>query len=597
MKPPRTTALGLARTPESVALWRAVQWVAIAFLLAMGVVMSLDLANARRDDPFKSHQLKSLKDQLRDAPKSDALKQQIRDMDLRLRERHFRRLTRMRSGAWLMTLGGALLAYAAGRSKADSRSFDFLRQKAAPDAGAMRRRAATALGAVGVSGAAAAVFLVWLGAVGAKSPIPGTVGQVDKLLGIGAEPAAPDCASESELNKSWPRFRGPGGNGIALSGKAPASWGGEPGQGVLWKNPSPVSGFNSPIVFGGFIYFSGGDASGVEVVCLRLSDGQLAWRKAIEATVVGEHVEIPESTGYAPSTMATDGRRVYAIFANGVAGAFTMDGKPAWAKSFGPLHNAYGHAISLAAWRDRLIVQLDQGESGEGRSVLYALDGRTGRPVWQKPRTVGASWASPIVIEAAGKPQIITLSVPWVISHSAETGAELWRADCLNGEVTPSPVFAGGKVVVPSPSDRIMALRPDGKGDVSKSHIEWSFDEDIPDVTSPVSNGELLFFVTTSGLLTCVDMKDGKRVWNHDFAFDCHASPAIADGKLYQLGQEGSVVVIEASREFKELFRVKMPDSFHASPAFAEETVILRGMTNIWRVGAALAAKQGGQSD
>ena len=184
--------------------------------------------------------------------------------------------------------------------------------------------------------------------------------------------------------------------------------------------------------------------------------------------------EVPESTGYAASTMATDGRRVYVIFANGDCAAFTLEGKPAWSKSFGALKNPYGHATSLATWQDRLIVQLDQGDSEDNKSKLYALDGRTGQIVWQRPRKVGASWATPIVIEAAGKAQVITLAVPCVIAYAATDGAELWRVEGLNGEITPSPVFAGGLLFVASPSEKLLAIRPDGQGDVTKTHVVWT---------------------------------------------------------------------------------------------------------------------------
>ena len=300
------------------------------------------------------------------------------------------------------------------------------------------------------------------------------------------------------------------------------------------------------------------------------------------------------STGYAASTMATDGRRVYVIFANGDCAAFTLDGKPVWAKAFGALKNPYGYATSLATWQDRLIVLLDQGEPEDGLSKLYALDGRTGRVVWERPRKVGASWASPIVIEAAGKPQVITLAVPWVISYNAKDGTELWRVNGLNGEITPSPVFAGGLVFVPSPSEKLFAIRPDGMGDVTKTHVAWTTEDNVPDVTSPVSNGELVFDLTTGGMLSCLDAKDGKKLWEHDFDMECHASPSVAGSRLYVIGLKGTAVVVEAGRQFKELFRTEMGDMFHASPAFAADRMFLRGVTNVWCMGSRSERGEGG---
>jgi outer membrane protein assembly factor BamB len=284
--------------------------------------------------------------------------------------------------------------------------------------------------------------------------------------------------------------------------------------------------------------------------------------------------------------MATDGRRVYVIFATGEVAAFTLDGKLVWAKSFGPLKNPYGHATSLLAWQDRLIVLLDQGESEEGRSKLYALDGKTGQVVWQTPRKVGCSWDTPIIAEVSGQPQVIALAIPWAISYGAKDGAELWRAECMSGEVTPSPVFAGGLVIVPSPSDKLLAIRPDGHGEVTKTHVAWSTEENVPDVTSPVGNGEFVFALTTTGVLTCFNGKDGKKLWEHDFEMEFHASPSIALNRVYLIAQKGAAIVTEAGAQFKELFRTDMPDVFHASPAFAPERIILRGTTNIWCLAA-----------
>jgi len=195
------------------------------------------------------------------------------------------------------------------------------------------------------------------------------------------------------------------------------------------------------------------------------------------------------------------------------------------------------------------------------------------------------SWASPIVFEAAGKAQVIALAVPWAISYAAKDGTELWRVEGLNGEITPSPIFAGGLVIVPSPSEKLLAIRPDGTGDVTKTHVVWTDEDNVPDVTSPTGDGELVFALTTGGMLTCFDAKDGKKVWDHDFDMECHSSPSLAGNRVYVIGLKGTAVVVEAARQFKELFRTDMADAFHASPAFAQDKIFLRGVTNVWCVG------------
>jgi outer membrane protein assembly factor BamB len=292
--------------------------------------------------------------------------------------------------------------------------------------------------------------------------------------------------------------------------------------------------------------------------------------------------------------MTTDGRRVYVMFANGDLAAFTLDGAPVWSKNLGVPKNTYGHSTSLATWQGRLIVQFDQGEGEPEGSKLLAFDGATGRLVWQTPRAVHASWASPIVVEAAGKPQIIALAVPWVMAYAATDGNEIWRVECLEGEICPSPVFAGGLVLAVSPNNKLNAIRPDGRGDVTKTHVAWGAEDNQPDVTSPTANGELLFTVTTPGVLTCFDVKDGKKLWEKELEMDFHASPSLVGSRLLLVSKKGVAIVFAAAREFKELARsAELGEEVHASPAFASGRMFIRGMKHLYCIGGGGTAPQG----
>ena len=578
--------------------WRMTAWVAGVFSVLVGLTMILGRLSIRAEDPLKSPQLKEYKEKLRLNPTDEQIKQRVRQLDLQLRQRYFRQLSRMGSGVYLLLGGVVVFVLAIKQGARCQRQLPMPQPK--PDASDQATRsAARARWSVAAGGAAIGGFLFIL-SLGLSGALPKRTAEVERLLGAGEtvgpgelhptdQAKASDAASPEELRQNWPRFRGADGGGVSMLTNAPVTWDPKTGAGIAWKVPVPASGFGSPIVWGDQVFLSGGDAKKREVFCLDGKTGQTLWRQPVASVPDGpaQAAEVPESTGYAASTMATDGRRVYVIFANGDCAAFTLEGKPAWSKSFGALKNPYGHATSLATWQDRLIVQLDQGDTEDNKSKLYALDGRTGQIVWQRPRKVGASWATPIVIEAAGKAQVITLAVPCVISYAATDGAELWRVECLNGEITPSPVFAGGLLFVASPSEKLLAIRPDGQGDVTKTHVVWTNEDNVPDVTSPTSNGELVFAVTTSGMLTCLDAKDGKKQWDHDFETECHASPSLAGGRLYLFSQKGTAVVVEAARQFKELFRTEMGDGFHASPAFAQDKIFLRGLTNVWCVGKA----------
>ncbi|HWH72028.1 MAG TPA: PQQ-binding-like beta-propeller repeat protein, partial [Candidatus Sulfotelmatobacter sp.] len=501
---------------------------------------------------------------------------------------YFRHLSQRALGVYFLLGGAGVFIVAIAQLSRGRKQLPLLLPKL-ESTGPTARMAKLSRWSVAASGIFLGALLFSL-SLGLTTPLPNNSAQIDKLLGTeadtGTAAAVPDAASPEELKLNWPSFRGVSG-GFSLLTNVPATWDAKTGAGIAWKTAAPTSGFNSPVVWGNRVFFSGGDAEKREVFCLDGKSGQLLWRQAV-ANVPGSPAqapEIPESTGYAASTMATDGRRVYVMFANGDVAALTLEGKPVWSKGFGALKNTYGYANSLCTWQDRLIIQLDQGDSEEGKSKLYALDGRTGKVVWQQPRKVGASWASPMVIEAAGKPQIIVLSVPWAIAYSATDGKELWRVECLNGEVTPSPAFAGGFVLVASPSEKLLAIRPDGQGDVTKTHVAWFNEDNVPDVTSPASNGELVFTVTTSGLLSCFDLKDGKKQWEHDLDMECHASPVMAGNRVYLFSQKGRVVVVEAARQYKELFRTEMEDGFHATPAFGPNGMVLRGLKDIWCVG------------
>jgi outer membrane protein assembly factor BamB len=564
--------------------------VAGIFSLAVGVAMIAGHFGARAEDPLKSPLLKEYKEKLRLSPADEPMKQRIRALDLQLRQRYFSQLSRTASGVCLLLGGLAVLVLATTQVARYQKSFPLPGLKSEDQEKAAR--AAAARWGVAAIGLIVGTLLLIM-SFGRTTALPRGPAEVAKLLGTDASPAAADAASPEELRRNWPSFRGVNGSGVCAFTNAPGAWNLKTGEGIAWKVPAPAIGFSSPIVWGDRVFFSGGNAVQREVICLNAQTGQTLWRQAVtNVPGTAQATEVPDSTGYAASTMATDGRRVYVIFANGDCAALTLEGKPVWAKSFGALRNAYGHATSLATWQDRLIVQLDQGEPDEGKSKLYALDGRTGRVVWERPRKVGGSWASPIVIEAAGKAQVIVLAVPWVIAYAAKDGAELWRVEGLNGEITPSAAFAGGLVFVPSPSEKMLAIRPDGSGDVTKTHVVWTNEDNVPDVTSPASNGDLVFALTTSGMLTCYDPKDGKKLWEHDFEMECHASPTLSGNRLYLLGQKGTAVVVEAARQFKELFRAEMGDAFHASPAFASDRIFLRGVTNVWCLGPVAAPKK-----
>jgi outer membrane protein assembly factor BamB len=417
--------------------------------------------------------------------------------------------------------------------------------------------------------------------LGAISRLPKSVAELDKLTGQGgADEANANPPTQAELQSNWPQFRGMNG------GRTTNELGVESAR-VIWKTPIPAPGFNSPVTWSNRVFISGGDATRREVFCFDTADGKALWRRAIE-NIPGAPApppEVPDATGCAAPTMATDGRRAFVLFGSGELAAVSFDGAVVWTKHLGVPKNPYGHATSLAIAPGKLIVQFEQDEGAPGGSKLLALDAATGRPIWERAKPTQATWASPIIAAAGGKLQIISLALPFVMSHALADGSELWRAELLAGEITPSPSFAGGLVIIVNPSGSLVGIRPDGTGDVGKSHLAWTVEENIPDVTSPVSDGEFVFTVTSMGGLACFDLKDGKLQWQRNLDLEVQSSPAIAGKNLLVLGTKGELVSFAVGREFKELGRVKLEDTFHASPAFEGGRLILRGATNLWCFG------------
>jgi len=389
-----------------------------------------------------------------------------------------------------------------------------------------------------------------------------------------------------EIKKNWPRFRGPGGLGICADTNVPAKWNGTTGEAILWKTKVPLPGHNSPIVWNDRVFVTGADPNTCEVFCFGALSGRLLWNRPVKSTPQGaEPIDVMEDTGYAASTAVTDGRRVCAIFATGDVGCFNFEGKELWTRNLGVPDSAYGYASSVDMYRNLVIIQYDQGAADDEISKLIALDTFTGRTVWETKRPVPNSWSSPIVIEVAAQPQIITCGDPCVIAYNPSNGTEIWRAKCLGGEIAPSPIYTAGLIIAIEPYATMVAIRPDGKGDVTKTHIAWKADESTPDISCPVSNGEFIFMLTTEGFLTCYKTADGTKLWEHELQKNFLASPSLVGNRLYMLSKKGVMYIAEAGAEYKELAKCQLGEECYASPAFMDGRIYIRAIKNLYCIG------------
>ena len=498
----------------------------------------------------------------------------IRQLDLEFRQHRIRRLDFSRKGGYLL-LGSIVIMLIAIKS-ADT----FKKKLPAP--GVPGDKDNEQLLQAKFSRWAVAAGLAVLGS-GALILAMGT----DIDFG-GTNGVSTSYPSFEQVSQNWPSFRGPEGLGIVAFTNIPDSWNGKSGEGILWKTKIPLHGNNSPVVWEDRVFLSGGNQNELKVFCYDTVSGKLLWTGEIESPHLKneeEPFEVMEDTGFAAPTLVTDGRRVYAIFVTGDIGAFDFNGKSVWTRSLGIPDSSYGYASSLAMYRNLVLIQYDQGGPEDGISRLIALDGVTGQTVWETKRPVPNSWSSPIVTKIGEQFQLITCADPWVIAYDPAKGKELWRVNCLYGDVAPSPIYANGLIYVVEPDARLIAIRADGQGDITETHIAWDNDEWGPSMCSPLSNGELVFLLASEGLLGCYKSLDGTKLYEQDLRENFTASPSLVGDKLYILTEEGVMLIIQVGPEYKELTKCELGEKCYATPAFVDGRIYIKGLENLYCIG------------
>ncbi|MGA2864584.1 MAG: PQQ-binding-like beta-propeller repeat protein [Verrucomicrobiota bacterium] len=403
-----------------------------------------------------------------------------------------------------------------------------------------------------------------------------------------AETGAPTWNPDRTNSKTfatleWPRFRGPGGLGRAAATNLPLSWDVSSGRGIIWKTEVPVTAPSSPVLWGKRLFLTGATPQKREVYCYDTETGRLQWRREILPAPGGPRPRLEELTKLmlAGATPVVDGQHVCAIFGTGDLACLTLDGEPVWSRSFGLPKNPYGHAASLDCWRNLLVIQLDQGEPDANSSKLIAVDIESGQTVWESRRPVPASWSTPYVARLAGRDQLITCGGSWVISYAPDSGTELWRAEFLGGEVVPSPIHAAGLVLAGAVDGKFVALRADGRGDVTKSHAVWAVEDDVPAICSPVATEQRVFLVNSDGRVLCYRMKDGVKLWEQDTGSHFQASPTIAGDRLYLLSDSGTMFILGTGERLELLGRAEVGQECVASPAFQPGRIYIRGKQDL----------------
>ncbi len=597
---PSASRCGETCARHDARTWWAVAGVGAALILVVGTLMLAGLPFRSTDEPWISGALAEAQAALRTEPKSAARKEAVRDLDLALRAAYFRRLDRNRLGAWVLLIGGGLaVAAALQASSADIRRTPWARDALeSREAGARPRRRAIVLAGMILVGAGAVVALQgWGRAIRDEAPEVrrASVGRPATALPArthtGATVAPPSAADRA---RTWPRFRGHEGAGLAVGFALPPRWNLKTRENVPWRVDLPLPGYNSPVVWEDRVFLTGGSKHQRLVFAIDAGTGAILWQRPLTpAGQTASTVEPPDQSGMAASTVTTDGTRVYAVFASGELGALDFQGALTWSRKVDFSHNGYGHASSLVIQDGLLLVQSDQGQADEAKSELLALNASTGAVRWRVSRPVGGSWATPLVAGEGTAAQVILAGDPLLMAYELSTGKELWRAAVLGGELAPSPVLAGDLVIASSPGHALLGVRWSNSADTATSRVVWKLASEVPDVPTPLVMEDLLITADTEGHVYCRESATGTKLWSAELELEIQASPIAVGDRVYLFAQSGTVVVLRASRTYEEVDRFETAEEIYATPAVAQGSLFLRTRQGLARIGgAALPGKE-----
>ncbi len=540
-----------------------------AFSLILFILLVFNHINLNQDDPLQSTQLEMLKEQLRSDPNNDDQKLLIRDVDHSLRQQFFSRYNKQNQGGVVLTIALAIFFL--------SLRIAWINKPLPPEPGPDPHKAEEHRRELRLGRRAVWVLVVFLSfsaftlAATVKNDPPGFVDPEAALKPIG-----PVIPSYDELLAQWPSFRGMGANARVSVPTWAQEW---TVQSARWHEKLALEGLNSPVIWNDRLFVTGAIKAQRYVYCLNIKTGKTMWRKQVKDVEFSpeEHPHVEEDfTGYAAPTAATDGNNVYAVFANGDMVAFNFDGELQWSLNVGIEGNMYGYSASLALYDRFVYVQVDQDEG----SYVTALDTMTGKAIWDKERDMGGSWGSPSIAVLNGKPQLVCMGNPHVISYDALTGEILWQHELMSGDVAPTPISVNDVVYVVNMACPLAAI--DAAGEILWQNTDGGW----PDTGSPVSNGTYIWLLDSSGIFTCVACDSGKLIYEEQLEGSFICSPTLVNDELLIYAEDGRVFVVATgdTYELKRSFQSGIP--MKAAPAFDKKgNMYLRSGKDVYSIG------------
>jgi outer membrane protein assembly factor BamB len=400
---------------------------------------------------------------------------------------------------------------------------------------------------------------------------------------------------------NWPQWRGPSLNGVSGEKNLPVRW--STTQNVTWKLPLPAWSGSTPIVWGDRVFLSVAEdlkmqaGDNLQLWCVDRARGTVLWKRPLGG---GNHREQKQNMS-SPSPV-TDGTHVWVMTGTGILKDFDFTGTEKWSrdiqKDYGRFGLQWGYGSSPLLDGGALYVQVLHGMRTADPSYLLRIDAATGRTVWRVERRTPArfespdAYTTPALLRYGSSMEIVVTGGDVVTGHDPATGQELWRASGLNpyndgsNRIVASPVVHGEMIYAPSRERPLLALRAGGRGDVTKSHVVWSFNNG-PDVPTPVTDGIYVYSVNDRGIMFCLDAKTGKEVYGRQRlrSGTYSGSPVLADGKIYITNEDGLTSVIKAGPVFEVLAENDFDDYTLSSPAVSDGQIFIRTAKFLYCIG------------
>ena len=396
-----------------------------------------------------------------------------------------------------------------------------------------------------------------------------------------------------EANEQWSQFRGHYGNGIIKSTSAPINWSDD--TNIDWKTPIHDRGWSSPVIWNDQIWMTTATKEGNKMyaICVNKLSGKI--EHDIHVFDVKSPQAITNENTYASPTPVVEEGRVYVHFGTyGTACISTKDGQILWKRrDLNCDHEiGAGPASSPFIYNNFLIFNVD------GRDVQYviALNKETGETAWKTNRSVDFSdvqvnqrkaYGTPFIIPRGNSNQMVSIGAKGVYSYDPENGKELWKAEHRGWSIAPRPVYGEGLVFTMIDRDRpeMWAIKPNGSGDITETHIEWKETKRMPPRASPIIIKGLLFVVDRNGYISCIEAKTGKSIWQKRMKGRFSASPILANNLIYFFNEDTVCTIIKPTRELVIVAENKLSsDKLMATPAFDENSIYIRTEKKLTRI-------------